>query len=147
MKLHGAIRVWQSKLEADHRRIDPLLERGDAAFGELPKTDAASAVIGELTELLRPHLATEESEIIPFLRGMKAFPPPPNDEAAAMYAQGFSWAMQGIAPDVLEKVYAMLPETLIERLPAARKAFDDRCDRVWGPTPPAAAHTPIPDPI
>jgi hemerythrin-like domain-containing protein len=142
---HASMRTTIEKLIADHRRIDPLLERGEAAFAELPKTEAAVVVIHELEELLAPHLATEEAEIIPYLRDMKAFPPPPNDEAAAMYAQGFAWAMQGVAPDVLDMVYAMLPENVFVRLPAARAAFDTRCERVWGSTKAGAARTPIPD--
>jgi hemerythrin-like domain-containing protein len=144
---HESVRATVAKLEADHRRIDPLLERGDAAFAALPGSGAASAVVRELIELLTPHLATEEAEVIPFMREMKQFPPPPNDEVAAMYAQGFSWAMQGIAPDILEKLHAILPQILIDRLPAARKAFDERCERVWGTVKPGAARTPIPDPI
>lgn len=144
---HESVRATVAKLEADHRRIDPLLEQGDAAFGALPQAHAASAVVRELIELLTPHLATEEAEIIPFMREMKQFPPPPNDEAADMYAQGFSWAMQGIAPDILEKLHAILPQNLIDRLPAARKAFDERCERVWGTTKAGAARTPIPDPL
>ena len=142
---HESARATLEKLGAVHRRIDPLLERGDAAFAGLPeKTDAARAVVLELVELLDPHLATEEAEIVPYLRGMKAFPPPPNDEAAAMYAQGFAWAMQGIATDVLDKVYAMLPENLCARLPEACAAFDARCERVWGSVKAGAARTPIP---
>jgi hypothetical protein len=144
-KEHESARATIEKLDADHRRIDPLLERGDAAFAELPNATGALAVVRELQSLLGPHLATEEAEIIPFLRGLKAFPPPPNDEAAAMYAQGFSWAMQGVASDVLEKVYAMLPENLLSRLPEARAAFDARCERVWGGFRAGSARTPIPD--
>ena len=144
---HESVRATVAKLVADHRRIDPLLEQGDVAFGALPQTDAASAVVRELIELLTPHLATEEAEIIPFMREMKQFPPPPDDEAADMYAQGFSWAMQGIAPDVLDKLHVMLPQDLIDRLPAARKAFDERCERVWGTIKPGASRTPIPDPL
>jgi hemerythrin-like domain-containing protein len=144
---HESVRATVAKLEADHRRIDPLLDRGDAAFAALPGSGAASAVVRELIELLTPHLATEEAEIIPFMREMKQFPPPPNDEVAAMYAQGFSWAMQGIAPDILEKLHAILPQILIDRLPAARKAFDERCERVWGTAKAGTARTPIPDPI
>ena len=69
-------RVGRSKSsERNHRLIDPLLERGDAAFAELPKTEAAAAVVRELGELLAPHLATEEAELIPYLRGIKGFPP------------------------------------------------------------------------
>src|SRR6185295_16946716 len=87
---HESVRATLEKLTADHRRIDPILARGDAAFAELPKTQAAIAVCRELKELLDPHLATEEAEIIPFLREAKEFPEPPNDEVAAMYAQGFA---------------------------------------------------------
>jgi len=142
---HDSARATIEGLEQDHRRIDPLLERGDAAFARLPEAGAALAVVRELQALLDPHLAIEEAELIPFLRDVKGFPPPPNEEAAAMYAQGFAWAMQGVAADVLEKVYAMLPENLCERLPAARKAFDARCERVWGSAKAGAARTPIPD--
>jgi hypothetical protein len=142
---HESVKATIEKLGADHRRIDPLLERGDAAFGELPRTASALALVRELKALLDPHLAIEESELIPFLREMKSFPPPPNEEAAAMYAQGFSWAMQGVAPSVLEKVNAMLPEALTAKLDAARAAFDERTKRVWGSVNVGAATTPIPD--
>jgi hypothetical protein len=64
-----------------------------------------------------------------------------------MYAEGFAWAMQGIAPEVLEKVCAMLPDILVTRLPAARAAFDERCERVWGSTKAGASRTPVPDMI
>jgi hemerythrin-like domain-containing protein len=134
------------KLGADHRLIDPLLERGDAAFAELSSgTAEALAVVRELSTLLGPHLALEESELIPLIREAKAFPPPPDAAAADMYAKGFAWAMHGIAPGVLEQVYAMLPQVLRERLPAARAEFDARCARVWGPLKPLASRTPIPE--
>jgi hemerythrin-like domain-containing protein len=139
-----SVRATIEKLGADHRRIDPLLERGDRAFAELPKTDAAVAVVGELRSLLDPHLALEEAELIPFLRGAKEFPAPPTDEVADMYAQGFAWAMDGIAPEVLEEVHKILPGNLLARLPAARAAFDARCERVWGTTRAGASRTPIP---
>ena len=95
--------------------------------------------------LLGPHLALEEAELIPLIRGAKEFPPPPDEAAADMYAKGFAWAMHGIAPGVLEQVYTMLPPALKERLPAARAEFDARCQRVWGPLPPLASRTPIPE--
>jgi len=135
-----------ARLSADHRLIDPLLERGDAAFAELGAgPDKALAVVKELLALLGPHLALEESELIPLIRGAKEFPPPPDEAAADMYAKGFAWAMHGIAPGVLEQVYAMLPQVLREKLPAARAEFDARCARVWGALPPLASRTPIPE--
>lgn len=133
-------------LSADHRRIDPLLERGDTAFADLSRTDTALTIVRELQDLLANHLAIEERELIPFLRDAKAFPPPPNDEAVALYAQGFAWAMHGIAPDIVEQVYAMLPENLRVRIPAARAAFEARCERVWGSTKTGTSRTPIPAP-
>jgi Hemerythrin HHE cation binding domain len=142
----GSLATTIDKLSADHRRIDPLLERGDRAFVELgDSTEGAAAVVRELRALLDPHLALEEAELIPLLRGAKAFPPPATDAEADMYAQGFAWAMQCIAPDVLERVYEMLPESLLSRLPAARAAFQARCDRVWGPIRTGASRTPIPE--
>ncbi|HEU5072705.1 MAG TPA: hemerythrin domain-containing protein [Polyangiaceae bacterium] len=143
---HESVRATIEALTADHRRIDPLLERGNTAFEDLPRTDAALAIVRELKELLERHLALEERELIPFLRDAKTFPPPPNDEAVMQYAEGFAWSMQGIAPDVLEQVYAMLPESLRLRIPAACAAFEVRCERVWGSAKAGTTRTPIPAP-
>jgi len=133
-------------LTADHRRIDPLLERGDRAFSDLLTSQAdALAIVRELNSLLEPHLATEEAELIPFLRAAKTFPPPASDAEAEFYAQGFAWAMHGVASDVLDQMYAMLPAILLEKLPAARSAFEDRYERVWGERSKGATRTPIPD--
>jgi hemerythrin-like domain-containing protein len=142
---HESVRSTIEGLEQDHRRIDPLLERGDAAFAKLPEVGDAHNVVRELQAILDRHLAIEEAEIVPFMRDAKAFPPPPDEEAAAMYAQGFAWAMQGIAVEVLDRVYDMLPESLRAKLPAARAAFDARCERVWGSAKAGSARTPIPD--
>lgn len=142
---HASMRATLERLGADHRRIDPLLERGDRAFSELPRTDEAVSVIRELKELLDPHLALEEAEVIPLLRNAKDFPSPPTDEMAEMYAEGFSWAMNGIAPNVLDKVYAMLPENVRAKLPRARAAFVARCEHVWGSANAGASKTAIPD--
>jgi hypothetical protein len=140
-----SLRPTIGRLTADHRRIDPLLDRGDRAFAELPQTEPASAVVAELAALLEPHLATEEAEVIPFLRDAKEFPAPANEAEADLYAHGFAWSMHGIAPEVLKQVYATLPESLTSRLPAARTAFDTRCTRVWGSAHAGASVTPIPD--
>jgi len=133
-------------LAQDHRRIDPLLERGDAAFAQLPQAAGdALAVVRELQALLDPHLATEESRIAPQLRGAKHFPPPGSDAELEMYAQGFAWSTQGVAPQVVEQVLTMLPPQLVERLPAARAAFNGRCEQVWGSAQAGNATTPIPN--
>jgi hypothetical protein len=132
-------------LSADHRRIDPLLERGDRAFAELPQTVAARAVVSELTGLLGPHLATEEDQLVPFLRGAKEFPVPATEEEAELYAQGFAWSMHGIAKEVLDQVCVLLPESLTSKLTSARAAFTARCERVWGSARAGEATTPIPE--
>ena len=133
------------KLSADHHRIDPLLESGDQAFAGLPGSVAeATRLVEELEALLGPHLALEEAEIVPFLRGAKAFPAPATEAEAEMYAKGFAWAMHGIHPSVLEKLDVMLPEVLKTRLSAARAAFDARAERVFGPLEVTASTTPVP---
>jgi hemerythrin-like domain-containing protein len=144
-KDHESLLATIEGLTADHHKIDPILERGNRAFADLPATaDAALEVIKELSALLEPHLAIEEAQIVPHLRSMKAFPPPANAEEEALYADGFAWSAHGIAPEVLEKVFGMLPEGLHARLPAARAAFEERWRRVWGQVPAGSATTPIP---
>ncbi len=130
-----------------HRRIDPLLEQGDAAFAALPSTTAAEALVRELRALLDEHLVLEETHVIPHLRAFNTFPPPPNEEMLGMYAQGFSWAMHGIAADVVAEVMKLLPESLTSRLPAAQQAFAARCERAWGSTPSGASRTSVPEPV
>jgi hypothetical protein len=141
---HPALVPTLDRLSADHRHIDPLLERGDLAFAELPDTTHAKHVIADLLGLLHDHLAIEEAEIVPYLRSAFSFPPPANEEEAAMYAQGFAWSSHGIAPEVLTRVDAMVPKSIASRLPAARAAFAERCVRVWGTAAAGAATTPIP---
>jgi hemerythrin-like domain-containing protein len=142
---HDALRPTIDGLVADHRHIEPILERGDRAFAELPgATAAATTVVSELGALLDPHLATEEAELIPHMRLMKGFPPATSEEAEK-FAQGFAWASHGIAPSVLERVYAMLPAEVTSRLPAARAAFEQRWLRTWGPVEVGASVTAIPD--
>jgi hypothetical protein len=134
------------QLIADHRRIDPLLEEGDRAFGALPAaTDSASSIVSQLSALLDAHLALEEAQIVFALRDAKVFPPPATEKEATLYAEGFAWACHGVADDVLERVYAMLPGALTARLPAARAVFEKRSERVWGPTKPGASRKAIPD--
>jgi hypothetical protein len=120
------------ELHAQHLLIDPLLERGDRAFGRELDVTAAKRVVAELAGLLAEHLEHEEASIVPLLRAAKAFPPPPDDAALELFAQGFAWSMQGIAEDVLDEVEKLLPAELVARIPAARAAFNQRCVRVWG---------------
>jgi hemerythrin-like domain-containing protein len=141
---HPSVRDVIERLSEDHRRIDPLVDRGQAAFADLPDVLGALAIARELRELLDAHLAVEEREIIPFLRSAKSFPEPPDDEALAMYAQGFAWSMHGIAPDVLEQVERMLPAALVARLPEARAAFAERYRTIWGSSSIGETRTPIP---
>jgi len=142
----AALAVVIDRLGADHRRIDPLLERGDQAFAALGARQAdALAVVRELAGLLDEHLALEEAEVIPFIRAAKQFPPPGTDAEAAMYAQGFAWACEGVAEAVLARLNDMLPTNLVSHLPAARAAFDDRSQRVWGVGTRGASRTAAPD--
>jgi hypothetical protein len=134
-----------ARLQADHRLIDPILERGDGVFAELPSSATRAAdVVRELRTLLDPHLALEEAEITPLLRDRKAFPPPATDADATLYASGFAWAMHGVADDVLTKVYVMLPQNLVAKLPAAREAFAARYAAVWGDVAIGATRTSVP---
>jgi hypothetical protein len=142
---HPKLQATIERLDSDHRRIDPLLELGDTGFAALPATFAAIAVVRELIELLGPHLAIEEAELIPWLRNDRTFPVPPTDADAETYAKGFAWAIHGIAPDVIEQLLTILPESLRRRLPAARTVFERRYERVWGSAKAGAARTPIPD--
>jgi hemerythrin-like domain-containing protein len=140
---HPETRATIETLTADHHRLDELLERGDRAFAELPN-DEAARVLAAIRDLFNSHLALEEAEIVPHLRDFKEFPAPPDEAMAAMYAQGFAWASHGIAPDVREKVFAMLPPELRQRLPAAIDAFRARCRRVWGSDTETQSRTPVP---
>lgn len=123
-------------LTIDHRAIDPVLERGDAAFPRLPAPEAraeAEGIVQELRELLDAHLAAEEASVIPHLRADTSLElPVPGEAELAMYAEGFAWSSQGVAPEVLEKVFAGLPEPLRARLPSAREAFRARQARAFG---------------
>lgn len=132
-------------LSSDHRRIDPLLERGDRAFDHVPANDDAASVVSELSALLDAHLATEEARVVPFLRDATEFPPPATEAEVEIFAQGFAWSCHGVAPQVIEAVYAMLTPALTSRLPAARAAFEQRCVRVWGSARTGASRTAIPD--
>lgn len=132
-------------LTEQHHHIDPVLEKGDVAFADLANPNSAEAVLNELKTLLDQHLAFEEAEITPSLRGGREFPPPADEAAAAMYAQGFAWSMQGIAPEVLEQVRKILPEILLAKLPFAQAEFEARSERVWGTYTVGSATTSMPN--
>lgn len=141
---HAELAAVIDGLSADHRRIDPLLERGDRGFAQLPELGEARAVVTELAALLDAHLATEEAQVIQFLRTAKEFPAPPSEDLLEMYAHGFGWASHGIAPEVLSQLDAMLPPALSAKLPAARAAFDAKCELVWGTIVRTASRTSVP---
>jgi hemerythrin-like domain-containing protein len=108
-------------LTADHRRIDPLLEEGDHAFAQLPEgASRAAAVIAQLSALLHAHLATEEARVLPCLRDAREFPAPATEAELDLFAEGFAWALHGIAPEVVASAHRLLPTALTARLPAAR---------------------------
>jgi hypothetical protein len=142
---HPELAAALDTLTDQHHQIDPVLEKGDAAFADLAHPEKAEAVLNELKMFLDQHLAFEEAEITPFLRDAKDFPVPPDENMAAIYAQGFSWSMQGIAPEVVERVREMLPEILLVKLPAAQAEFEARSERVWGAYAVGSATTSIPN--
>lgn len=143
---HPDLAAVIDRLSADHRRIDPLLEKGDAAFANLGVAPAVAAeVVAELSRLLDDHLAAEEASVVPLIRGAREFPPPGSEEELRMYADGFAWSCDGVAPQVLERLGEMLPPALAQRLPAARAAFAERSARVWGATVVGASTTAVPD--
>ncbi len=133
------------KLTEQHHKIDPIIAKGDVAFADLAHPEQAEAVIKELQTLLNEHLAFEEANITPALRDGIQFPAPPDDASAAMFADGFAWSMQGIAPEILDKVQAQLTEILVNKLPAAQANFEERSKRVWGTYNVGKAVTPIPE--
>ena len=140
-----ALAATIDRLDAHHRAIDPLLERGDVLFADLARhRDAARELIATLAALLAEHLDAEECAIMPHLRGAKTFPPPPDDAMIAIYADGFAWSSAGISGTVLEQVFAMLPCALVAKLPSARAAFDERSRRVWGHVHAGASLTSVP---
>lgn len=141
---HPALAAALDHLSDQHHRIDPLLARADAAFAKLPHTMDAAVVLEELQRLLDSHLDMEEAVLIPTIREAKQFPAPADAAMAAMYADGFAWAMDGIAPAVLEKVREMLPAILVERLPDAVERFEGRKQRVWGHPAPMQSTTSCP---
>lgn len=142
---HADLASALDTLTEQHHHIDPLLERGDAAFADLAHPEKAEAVLTELKTLLDEHLTFEEAEITPSLRDAKEFPAPADEKMAAMYAEGFSWSMQGIAPQVLTEVKKLLPEILLTKLPAAQEAFEERSQRVWGVYTVGSATTSVPE--
>lgn len=142
---HPDLSTALEKLTEQHHLIDPILERGDTAFADLASPEKAEAVLNELKTLLDQHLSFEEAEITPSLREGKEFPLPADENMAAMYAEGFSWSMQGIASEVIDQVKKLLPEILTSKLPAAQTAFDAKSRRVWGEFAVGSATTSIPE--
>jgi hypothetical protein len=132
------------RLSGEHQLIDPLLARGDAAFGDSFDSSEARKVVAELQALLSRHLAFEEERVVPHLRAAKEFPAPASAEEASQYAQGFAWSSHGVAPRVLERLDEMLSRQLAERLPAARAEFEQRWSRSWGDEPTTASTTSVP---
>lgn len=132
-------------LTAQHHKIDPLIEEGNIAFADLSHPEKAESVLAELKRLLDEHLEFEEANITPALRDSKEFPMSQDEETASMYAQGFSWSMQGIAPNVTDEVKKLLPSILTDKLPAAQAAFETRSTKVWGNYEVGSTSTSIPE--
>lgn len=131
-------------LAAQHRKIDPLLEHGGQVIADASRIDTALAMVRELDQALAEHLELEERVVIPHLREAKEFPLPPTDDVVAMYADGFAWSTGGLAPEVINALDAMLPPAVVAKLADARRAFAERCVRVWGRAHAGASRTSVP---
>lgn len=142
---HPELTAALDKLTQQHHKIDPLLEKIDAALIDLSQIENAEALLHELKMLLDEHLDFEETEITPSLRDSKEFPAPTDEAMVAMYAEGFAWSMQGIASEVLDQVRKLLPEILLAKLPVAQTEFESRSKRVWGAYGVGSATTPVPE--
>ena len=133
-------------LAADHRKIDPMLEEGDRAFAGLPATvEAATEIVARCPRCSPGTWPPKRRTSCRSCATAKAFPPPASEAELEMYAQGFAWSSHGIAPDILDKLYGMLPAPVVAKLPAARAAFAKRCEDVWGTSAAGASRTPVPD--
>jgi hemerythrin-like domain-containing protein len=131
-------------LSAQHAKLDPLLRRGDAAFAALPETADARAVIADITALLDEHFDLEEATIVPSLREAKQWPAPPDESFAPLFAEGFGWALIGIAPDVRDKLNSILAPSIVAHLPAAREKAIATWQKAWGDVPAETSTTSIP---
>lgn len=132
-------------LTAQHHHIDPLIEQIDEAVLDIAGSENIEGLLKDLKQLLDEHLAFEESTVIPTLRDQRDFPAPPDEATADMYAQGFSWSMQGIDRSVVEQLEKMLPAMLLEKLPAARADFEVRSKEVWGDYAVSSSTTSVPE--
>jgi hemerythrin-like domain-containing protein len=145
LSAHASLASTIEQLSVDHRRLDPLVESGDRAFAKLPKVEAAARVVTEIMALLDAHLALEEAELIPFLRDVKHFAPSVTDEQARMWAEGVAWCLHGIAPEVVQRVQATLPQNVKAKLALAREEVEARFEHVWGSTDAGASFTARPE--
>lgn len=132
-------------LTAQHHHIDPLIEQIDEAIADIAGSEKIEGLFKDLKQLLDEHLAYEESTVVPTLRDQRDFPAPPDEATADMYAQGFSWSMQGIDPGVVEQLEKILPAMLLEKLPSARADFEARSKEVWGDYEVSSSTTSVPE--
>ena len=126
----------------------PCSSTAKRAFGELPAVEALSVtVVAALSALLQSHLATEEAAAIPLLRPAKQLPATGERGRRRTCTPRVSpGAATASPPTSSRRVYAMLPEMLRSRLPAApRRLRAPLRERVWGTTTPGASRTAIPD--
>ncbi len=133
-------------LSNDHRQLDALLARADAAVGALPaQPEIAATAIAAVRELLQRHLATEEGAVIPILRHVPVvFPPLPEAELPKM-ADGFAWSTEGIAGEITAPAFAALPEAVRTMLDGAIAAQAEKSRRLWGTVAPAVARRAEPE--
>nr|QEO74308.1 hypothetical protein [uncultured bacterium] len=142
---HADLGAAIDSLAADHRTIDPVLERLHVSMSELPAPlarDAALAIMNDLNALLDRHLASEEASVIPILRKvpLQAMPPMPEGELAMM-SEGLAWSAEGVAPDIFALATAAMPELVLAKVSAAKVAYAAKCERIWGGVSNATSRT------
>jgi iron-sulfur cluster repair protein YtfE (RIC family) len=112
--------VFQA-MEAEHARINPLLDAIDAA---LVDRDSGPARLGELADALasalRSHLDHEEKEGLPVIDSAitaeqwQAFSAAGAKQLSGDVSRLMPWMLDGAAPDVTASVLGLLPPPVLE---------------------------------
>ncbi|WP_280453788.1 hemerythrin domain-containing protein [Nocardia brasiliensis] len=100
-------------MEAEHSKIDPLLERVSKAFtgGDEPPGPAIAA----LSDLLHAHLRHEESETLPLINQQEwALLDREMRRRIGLFGLRpyFAWLLEGVSPDRRKQIVSAIPAPL-----------------------------------